>query len=57
MRIAVLMLPILTIFLSGCGVKPNQVDPPARVEKGKDYFPRTYSDTSTDPNPQRYVPK
>ncbi len=57
MRIAVLMLPILAIFLSGCGVKPKQVDPPARVEKGKDYFPRTYPDTSTDPNPQRYVPK
>ena len=57
MRIAVLMLPILTIFLSGCGVKPNQVDPPVSVEKGKDYFPRTYPDTSTDPNPQRYVPK
>jgi hypothetical protein len=57
MRIAVLMLPLFMLFLTGCGVKPNQVDPPAGVEKGKDYFPRTYPDTSTDPNPQRYVPK
>ena len=37
-------IPLLT--LSGCGVKPENVEPPASVEH--DTFPNTYPDAATD---------
>ncbi|HYD19084.1 MAG TPA: hypothetical protein VEF76_11455 [Patescibacteria group bacterium] len=55
MRNALLILPLLAFLLSGCGVKPNAVDPPESLEGGKDNFPRTYPDPSTDPAPERFT--
>ncbi|MDE1153793.1 MAG: hypothetical protein PW788_14760 [Micavibrio sp.] len=60
MRITVLSLLLATglvccLGLSGCGVKPHEVDPPASVDPNKDYFPHTYPDPATDPDPERYI--
>lgn len=46
MRLAILSLcAILT--LTGCGVKPHDVDPPQGA--AHDNFPRTYPDPRNDP--------
>jgi len=37
------------LTLSGCGVKPESVEPPAGVQNNT--FPNTYPDTTTDPVP------
>ncbi len=37
------------LLLCACGVKPPYVDPPQGAEH--DTFPRSYPDTSTDPQP------
>lgn len=37
---------MLSILLTGCGVKPAHLSPPAG---SPDNFPRTYPDPSTDP--------
>lgn len=56
MRITVVSLMLAMVLLTGCGVKPSAVDPPAGTEKGaKDPFPKTYPDPSTDPDPHRYI--
>ncbi|MCK5518163.1 MAG: hypothetical protein KAI61_02015 [Alphaproteobacteria bacterium] len=55
MRLIIMSL-CLTLTLSavsGCGIKPSEIDPPAGTEK--DYFPKTYPDHSTDPHPERYM--
>lgn len=51
----IVILPILAAFiaitaLSGCGVKPRAIDPPASVID--DTFPQTYPDPATDPKPK-----
>jgi hypothetical protein len=43
------MLLVVGFGLSGCGKKPNHVDPPLSVED--DTFPRIYPDLDTDPKP------
>ena len=48
-----IMLLSFVILLAGCGIKPGSVSAPKDLEK--DYFPRTYPDPATDPDPQRYV--
>lgn len=47
---AVCLLAIGAFALASCGIKPANVDPPAKVKK--DSFPRTYPDPATDPAPQ-----
>jgi uncharacterized protein YceK len=49
MRLAILSLCVI-LTLSGCGVKPHDVDPPQGEER--DHFPRTYPDHSNDPQAQ-----
>lgn len=50
MKRAVSILFILTcLCLAGCGIKPDQVDPPPGVSP--DPFPYTYPDPLTDPRP------
>lgn len=44
----------MAMLLTGCGVKPSHVDPPAGVQK--DTFPQTYPDPSTDPEPKNSAP-
>jgi len=45
----ILLIAVLGTVLTGCGKKPNKVDPPLGIEK--DEFPRIYPDPSTDPEP------
>lgn len=42
----IVLAGMLSILLSGCGVKPAHLSPPGEQETN---FPRTYPDTSTDP--------
>ena len=49
MRITIISLCLAMALLSACGIKPSRVDPPPGT--GKDQFPRTYPDPSTDPRP------
>ena len=44
-----ILLCIITMTICSCGIKPAYVDPPAGAEH--EVFPRTYPDTSTDPQP------
>ncbi len=53
MRLTALTFLLAMFLLTGCGVKPGAVDPPAH--EGKDYFPKTYPDPATDPDPQRLI--
>lgn len=43
------ILTMAALLLSGCGIRPNSLEPPAGAE-GKTY-PRTYPDLSNDPAP------
>jgi len=47
----ILKLAVLcgSLAVAACGVKPNDVDPPAGVVR--DDFPRIYPDPATDPKP------
>lgn len=46
----IVLAGMLSILLSGCGVKPARLSPPAGAEDTQ--FPRTYPDPSTDaPSP------
>ncbi len=47
--IAILTLFVSVSLLSGCGIKPKDVDPPEGAEEST--FPQTYPDLSTDPQP------
>lgn len=52
MRLAVfsfLLAFLMAGTLTGCGVKPAAVDPPAGA--GKDKFPAVYPDPANDPAP------
>lgn len=49
MRLAMLSLCVI-LTLTGCGVKPSDVDPPQGEER--DEFPRTYPDPENDPQTQ-----
>lgn len=54
MTISIFLLSLVLLLgsgllLTGCGKKPNQVDPPPDV--ANDTFPRIYPDPSTDPKP------
>jgi hypothetical protein len=40
-----LAISLLSLPVSGCGIRPGEVDPPPGVEKHA--FPRTYPDPST----------
>ncbi len=42
----IVLAGMLSILLSGCGVKPARLSPPSGEET---QFPRTYPDPSTDP--------
>lgn len=43
----IVLAGILSILLTGCGVKPGRLSPPAGSEES--HFPRTYPDPATDP--------
>lgn len=43
----IVLAGMLSILLSGCGVKPARLSPPSGSEDTP--FPRTYPDPSTDP--------
>lgn len=49
MRLAILSLCVI-LAVTGCGVKPRDVDPPQGKEN--DQFPRTYPDPENDPQTQ-----
>lgn len=49
-----MIMALLCVALSGCGIKPSSVDAPN--ESGKREFPRTYPDPQTDPEPATYHP-
>jgi hypothetical protein len=51
MRLTVLSfcLVLALAAVSGCGIKPKNVDAPGGTEK--DTFPRTYPNPATDPQP------
>ena len=53
MRATAVSLLLAMFLLTGCGVKPGAVDPPAG--EGRDHFPKTYPDPATDPSPERYI--
>jgi hypothetical protein len=40
---------MMGLLVAGCGVKPDDIEPPDEV-KNKE-FPRTYPDLNTDPPP------
>lgn len=43
----IVLLAMMSMGLSGCGVKPPRLSPPAGHEDST--FPHTYPDPSTDP--------
>jgi hypothetical protein len=48
LRFKIVFFPVillLSLSVSGCGIRPGDVDPPPGVEKNA--FPRTYPDPST----------
>lgn len=45
------LLMVSFLFLSGCGIKPGELEPPANANKSE--FPRTYPDPATDPKPYK----
>lgn len=45
-----LLISLMALSLSACGIKPEHVDPPVGTEKQT--FPRTYPDISNDPRPE-----
>jgi hypothetical protein len=49
MKSTALIICILLLPLTGCGIKPSDVSAPAGVER--DTFPNTYPDPATDPAP------
>lgn len=40
---------MLAFLMSGCGIKPDTLSPPADAEETT--FPKTYPDLDTDPDP------
>lgn len=45
------LLALNLLLLSGCGIKPGELSPPANAKKSE--FPRTYPDPATDPKPYK----
>lgn len=43
----IVLAGLMSMTLTGCGVKPDRLSPPAGTEDST--FPRTYPDPATDP--------
>jgi len=47
-RYSILVIILALFVLSGCGIKPDSLEPP---DDNGQHFPRTYPNLSNDPDP------